>query len=53
MNGKSGLFPSNFVKEIDSTEDTETSDVTEEPGTAQLILWRILWEDMSLQENTQ
>ncbi|XP_056125285.1 CD2-associated protein isoform X1 [Rhinichthys klamathensis goyatoka] len=31
MNGKSGLFPSNFVKEVDSTEDTETSDVTEEP----------------------
>ncbi|XP_073709313.1 CD2-associated protein [Garra rufa] len=31
MNGKSGLFPSNFVKEMDSTEDTETSDVTEEP----------------------
>ncbi|KAI2652124.1 CD2-associated protein [Labeo rohita] len=31
MNGKSGLFPSNFVKEIDSTEDTETSDVTDEP----------------------
>ncbi|XP_026088656.1 CD2-associated protein-like isoform X1 [Carassius auratus] len=31
MNGKSGLFPSNFVKEIESTEDTETSDVTEEP----------------------
>ncbi|XP_039548499.1 CD2-associated protein isoform X3 [Pimephales promelas] len=31
MNGKSGLFPSNFVKEIDSIEDTETSDVTEEP----------------------
>lgn len=38
MNGKSGLFPSNFVKEVDSTEDTETSDVTDEPGTAQLIL---------------
>uniref|UniRef100_A0A9J7Y7A1 Osteoclast-stimulating factor 1 n=3 Tax=Cyprinus carpio TaxID=7962 RepID=A0A9J7Y7A1_CYPCA len=31
MNGKSGLFPSNFVKEIESTEDTETSDVTDEP----------------------
>ncbi|XP_048063238.1 CD2-associated protein isoform X1 [Megalobrama amblycephala] len=31
MNGKSGLFPSNFVKEVDSTEDTETSDVTDEP----------------------
>ncbi len=37
MNGKSGLFPSNFVKEIESTEETETSDVTDEPGTAQLI----------------
>lgn len=33
MNGKSGLFPSNFVKEIDSTEDAETSDVTEEQDT--------------------
>ncbi|XP_067273937.1 CD2-associated protein isoform X2 [Pseudorasbora parva] len=33
MNGKSGLFPSNFVKEIESTEETETSDVTEEPET--------------------
>ncbi|XP_051730804.1 CD2-associated protein isoform X2 [Ctenopharyngodon idella] len=31
MNGKSGLFPSNFVKEVDSTEDTETSEVTDEP----------------------
>lgn len=31
MNGKSGLFPSNFVKEIESTEETETSDVTDEP----------------------
>ncbi|KAL1253907.1 hypothetical protein QQF64_016136, partial [Cirrhinus molitorella] len=31
MNGKSGLFPSNFVKEVDSTEGTETSDVTDEP----------------------
>ncbi|XP_043075372.1 CD2-associated protein isoform X2 [Puntigrus tetrazona] len=31
MNGKSGLFPSNFVKEIESTEDTESSDVTDEP----------------------
>ncbi|XP_059355273.1 CD2-associated protein-like [Carassius carassius] len=31
MNGKSGLFPSNFVKEIESTEDTETSNVTDEP----------------------
>ncbi|XP_051581293.1 CD2-associated protein isoform X3 [Myxocyprinus asiaticus] len=31
MNGKSGLFPSNFVKEIESTEDTETDNVTDEP----------------------
>ncbi|XP_051510515.1 CD2-associated protein-like isoform X6 [Myxocyprinus asiaticus] len=31
MNGKSGLFPSNFVKEIESVEDTETTDVTDEP----------------------
>uniref|UniRef100_A0A673K5Y8 Osteoclast-stimulating factor 1 n=1 Tax=Sinocyclocheilus rhinocerous TaxID=307959 RepID=A0A673K5Y8_9TELE len=31
MNGKSGLFPSNFVKEMESTEDTETSDITDEP----------------------
>lgn len=31
MNGKSGLFPSNFVKEIETAEDTETSDVTDEP----------------------
>uniref|UniRef100_A0A671NKN7 Osteoclast-stimulating factor 1 n=1 Tax=Sinocyclocheilus anshuiensis TaxID=1608454 RepID=A0A671NKN7_9TELE len=31
MNGKSGLFPSNFVKEIESAEETETSDITDEP----------------------
>ncbi|KAI7799943.1 CD2-associated protein, partial [Triplophysa rosa] len=31
MNGKSGLFPSNFVKEVETAEDTETSDVTDEP----------------------
>lgn len=38
MNGKSGLFPSNFVKEIETAEDTETSDVTDEPGIVQIIL---------------
>ncbi|XP_051951509.1 CD2-associated protein-like isoform X3 [Xyrauchen texanus] len=31
MNGKSGLFPSNFVKEIESTEDPETNNLTDEP----------------------
>ncbi|XP_029606015.1 CD2-associated protein isoform X2 [Salmo trutta] len=30
MNGKSGLFPSNFVKEIETNEDEETNDVTDE-----------------------
>ncbi|XP_041716418.1 CD2-associated protein isoform X1 [Coregonus clupeaformis] len=30
MNGKSGLFPSNFVKEIETNEDGETDDVTDE-----------------------
>ncbi|XP_026146048.1 CD2-associated protein-like isoform X2 [Carassius auratus] len=30
MNGKSGLFPSNFVKEIESSEETETSVITDE-----------------------
>ncbi|XP_020310689.1 CD2-associated protein isoform X3 [Oncorhynchus kisutch] len=32
MNGKSGLFPSNFVKEIETNEDEETNDVTDETG---------------------
>ncbi|XP_058234967.1 CD2-associated protein isoform X1 [Hemibagrus wyckioides] len=31
MNGKSGLFPSNFVKEIETNEDGESNDVPEEP----------------------
>ncbi|XP_066561449.1 CD2-associated protein isoform X2 [Amia ocellicauda] len=31
MNGKSGLFPSNFVKEIEVTEDHETNEVSDEP----------------------
>ncbi|XP_023855528.1 CD2-associated protein isoform X2 [Salvelinus sp. IW2-2015] len=30
MDGKSGLFPSNFVKEIETNEDEETNDVTDE-----------------------
>ncbi|KAJ8397665.1 hypothetical protein AAFF_G00436640 [Aldrovandia affinis] len=30
MNGKSGLFPSNFVKELDGSEDDEPGDVTDE-----------------------
>ncbi|XP_015206248.1 CD2-associated protein isoform X1 [Lepisosteus oculatus] len=30
MNGKSGLFPSNFVKEIEPTEDNEMNDVSDE-----------------------
>ncbi|XP_024233845.1 CD2-associated protein isoform X3 [Oncorhynchus tshawytscha] len=32
MNGKSGLFPSNFVKEIETNEDEEMNDVTDETG---------------------
>ncbi|XP_035630898.1 CD2-associated protein-like isoform X4 [Oncorhynchus keta] len=32
MNGKSGLFPSNFVKEIETNEDEETNDVIDETG---------------------
>lgn len=37
MNGKSGLFPSNFVKELDGTgEDGESNDnTTEETGRSQ------------------
>ncbi|TRY93141.1 hypothetical protein DNTS_021107 [Danionella cerebrum] len=31
MNGKSGLFPSNFVKEMDSSEETESTEVPDEP----------------------
>ncbi|CDQ56842.1 unnamed protein product [Oncorhynchus mykiss] len=30
MNGKSGLFPSNFVKEIETNEDEETNELTDE-----------------------
>ncbi|MBN3314375.1 CD2AP protein, partial [Atractosteus spatula] len=30
MNGKSGLFPSNFVKEIEPAEDNEMNDVSDE-----------------------
>ncbi|XP_062858114.1 CD2-associated protein [Trichomycterus rosablanca] len=30
MNGKSGLFPSNFVKEIETNEEGESNDVTDE-----------------------
>ncbi|GAA6082841.1 CD2-associated protein isoform X1, partial [Tachysurus ichikawai] len=30
MNGKTGLFPSNFVKEIETSEDGESNDVPEE-----------------------
>ncbi|XP_036406495.1 CD2-associated protein isoform X1 [Megalops cyprinoides] len=30
MNGKSGLFPSNFVKELDGSEDDEPNDNTDE-----------------------
>ncbi|KAF7690062.1 CD2-associated protein isoform X1 [Silurus meridionalis] len=31
MNGKTGLFPSNFVKEIEVSEDGESNDVPDEP----------------------
>ncbi|XP_053469947.1 CD2-associated protein isoform X1 [Ictalurus furcatus] len=31
MNGKTGLFPSNFVKEIETSEDGESNDVADEP----------------------
>lgn len=34
MNGKSGLFPSNFVKETEGIEEGESNDVTDEIGTA-------------------
>ncbi|XP_064196339.1 CD2-associated protein-like isoform X2 [Anguilla rostrata] len=30
MNGKSGLFPSNFVKELDASEDDEVADAADE-----------------------
>ena len=32
MNGKSGLFPSNFVKEFETNEDEETNELTDETG---------------------
>uniref|UniRef100_A0AAY4B1Y2 Osteoclast-stimulating factor 1 n=1 Tax=Denticeps clupeoides TaxID=299321 RepID=A0AAY4B1Y2_9TELE len=32
MNGKFGLFPSNFVKEMEPGEDAESPDVSDEPG---------------------
>ncbi|KAF5894678.1 CD2-associated protein, partial [Clarias magur] len=31
MNGKTGLFPSNFVKEMETSEDGESNDVSDEP----------------------
>uniref|UniRef100_A0A3B1JLW5 Osteoclast-stimulating factor 1 n=1 Tax=Astyanax mexicanus TaxID=7994 RepID=A0A3B1JLW5_ASTMX len=31
MNGKSGLFPSNFVKEVEMNEEEEISDVPDDP----------------------
>lgn len=34
VNGKTGLFPSNFVKEIETSEDGESAEVADEPGTA-------------------
>ncbi|TSN30249.1 CD2-associated protein [Bagarius yarrelli] len=36
MNGKSGLFPSNFVKEIETSEDGESSEVPDESGSVKL-----------------
>lgn len=32
LNGKSGLFPSNFVKELESTDDGETQDSLDDAG---------------------
>lgn len=32
LNGKSGLFPSNFVKELELTEDGETQDTLDDTG---------------------
>jgi len=32
LNGKAGLFPSNFVKELDSTDDGETQDALDDTG---------------------
>ncbi|KAL7887936.1 hypothetical protein AOLI_G00029100 [Acnodon oligacanthus] len=31
MNGKSGLFPSNFVKEVEMSEEAESNDAPDEP----------------------
>ncbi|XP_060773350.1 CD2-associated protein isoform X2 [Neoarius graeffei] len=37
MNGKAGLFPSNFVKEIEISEDDENNDVPSEPDSKEEV----------------
>ena len=32
LNGKSGLFPSNFVKELELADDGETQDALDDAG---------------------
>lgn len=32
LNGKAGMFPSNFVKELESTDDGETQDALDDAG---------------------
>lgn len=32
LNGKTGLFPSNFVKELELTDDGETQDPLDDTG---------------------
>lgn len=32
LNGKAGLFPSNFVKELESADDGETQDALDDTG---------------------
>lgn len=32
LNGKAGLFPSNFVKELELTDDGETQDTLDDTG---------------------
>lgn len=37
LNGKAGMFPSNFVKELESTDDGETQDALDDTGSVLFV----------------
>lgn len=37
LNGKVGMFPSNFVKELESTDDGETQDALDDTGSVLFV----------------